>query len=195
MRVEEGRAPFRSDQPAPRGDPREQRGRQRERVPVRRINYRVVSLASQPPQQPDEANRMAERIGLLERNDADPGKRFGHHRSPAREQQIDPRRGERVAQRGSQGHRQEGIADAVVGPDDEHTPQLVGPGARAAQRKRHRGEPRQQPCQQTRRRVELRLAHHASTASQCASTVSADRSRFCPCALHGEHSSSSVTTR
>ena len=147
-------------------------------MPVRRVDHRVVSLASQSLQEADEPNGMPECIRLLEWNDMDSGKSSGNGRPPPRKQQIDARTGKRVAQRGGKRNGQESVADAVVGPYDENAPQLVRSRPRAAERKHHRGEPRQKSRDETRRRIEPRVVGHASTASQCASTVSADRSRM-----------------
>ena len=75
-------------------------------MPVGGVDDRVVTRRAQRAEETDEAQRVAERVGLLELHDPDAAEALGDRRPAAREQQIDPRPRERVAQRQRERHRQ-----------------------------------------------------------------------------------------
>ena len=133
---------------------------------MRGIDDRVVTLAPQIPEKPHEPQRMAKRVGLLERHDPQAGEPFRHGGAAPSDQKVHSRAWERISQSESERYGQERVADAIVGPHHENATQLVRARRLASQWEDDRSEPREQPRQKARRRVEARVVRHASTASQ-----------------------------
>jgi hypothetical protein len=113
-------------------------------MPVRRIEDGVVA-AAQGAQEPQELQRVAEGVGLLERNEAE-AEAFREVRVPGGEKQIHLRSGDRLAQSEAERDGEERVSHPVVGADDEEPPQAVGARETSLHRERTARDAGDRPC-------------------------------------------------